>query len=111
MQCAPMAKPLLIIKRRLRHIPLSGSVTRLLTHTIVWKCHDCFWHIAPFGELELLERSRHLTDRARSLAFADIMGEVERMANDPLPVAHRAPRIAALERESCTAWRRCSSLP
>ena len=27
------------------------------------------------------------------------MGEVERMANDPLPVAHRAPRIAALERE------------
>ena len=27
------------------------------------------------------------------------MGEVERMANDPLPVVHRAPRIAALERE------------
>ena len=27
------------------------------------------------------------------------MGEVERMANDPLPVAQRAPRIAALERE------------
>jgi hypothetical protein len=28
-----------------------------------------------------------------------VMGEVERMANDPLPVAQRAPRIAALERE------------
>jgi hypothetical protein len=27
------------------------------------------------------------------------MGEVERMANDPLPVAQRAPRVAALERE------------
>ena len=28
-----------------------------------------------------------------------VMAEVERMANDPLPVAERAPRIAALERE------------
>ena len=28
-----------------------------------------------------------------------VMAEVERMANDPLPVAQRAPRIAALERE------------
>jgi hypothetical protein len=27
------------------------------------------------------------------------MGEVERMANDPLPVAQRAPRIAAVELE------------
>ena len=27
------------------------------------------------------------------------MTEVERMANDPLPVAQRPPRIAALERE------------
>jgi hypothetical protein len=27
------------------------------------------------------------------------MGEVERMANDPLPVAERPPRVAALERE------------
>ena len=27
-----------------------------------------------------------------------VMGEVERMANDPLPVAQRPPRIAALER-------------
>jgi hypothetical protein len=25
-----------------------------------------------------------------------VMGEVERMANDPLPVAQRAPRVAAL---------------
>ena len=41
-----MAKPLLIIKRRLRHIPLSSSVTRLPTYTIVWKCHDCFWQDA-----------------------------------------------------------------
>jgi hypothetical protein len=30
--------------------------------------------------------------------LALVMGEVERMANDPLPVAQRAPRIAALER-------------
>ena len=28
-----------------------------------------------------------------------VMAEVERMANDPLPVAQRPPRIAALERE------------
>src|SRR5262249_47645436 len=31
--------------------------------------------------------------------LALVMGEVERMANDPLPMAQRAPRIAALERE------------
>jgi hypothetical protein len=34
-------------------------------------------------------------DRMLSL----VMTEVERMANDPLPVAKRPPRIAALERE------------
>ena len=34
-------------------------------------------------------------DRMLSL----VMGEVEQMANDPLPVAQRAPRVAALERE------------
>jgi hypothetical protein len=34
-------------------------------------------------------------DRMLSL----VMTEVERMANDPLPVAQRPPRIAALERE------------
>jgi hypothetical protein len=34
-------------------------------------------------------------DRMLSL----VMAEVERMANDPLPVGQRAPRIAALERE------------
>ena len=28
-----------------------------------------------------------------------VMTEVERMANDPLPVAQRPPRITALERE------------
>jgi len=28
-----------------------------------------------------------------------VMGEVERMANDPLPVIELAPRVAALERE------------
>jgi hypothetical protein len=28
-----------------------------------------------------------------------VMTEVERMANDPLPVAQRSPRIAALERQ------------
>jgi hypothetical protein len=31
--------------------------------------------------------------------LALVMGEVERMANAPLPVAQRAPRVAALERE------------
>jgi len=31
--------------------------------------------------------------------LALVMGEVERMANDPLPVAERPRRIAALERE------------
>jgi hypothetical protein len=30
--------------------------------------------------------------------LALVMGEVERMANDPLPMAQRAPRVAALER-------------
>jgi hypothetical protein len=34
-------------------------------------------------------------DRMLSL----VMNEVERMANDPLPVAKRPPRIAALERD------------
>jgi hypothetical protein len=31
--------------------------------------------------------------------LALVMGEVQRMANDPLPVVQRAPRIAALDRE------------
>jgi hypothetical protein len=31
--------------------------------------------------------------------LALVIAEVERMANDPLPVAQRAPRVAALERE------------
>jgi hypothetical protein len=31
--------------------------------------------------------------------LALVKGEVERMANDPLPVAQRAPRIAVLESE------------
>jgi hypothetical protein len=31
--------------------------------------------------------------------LALVMGEVERMANDPLPVAQRAPRVAAIECE------------
>jgi len=31
--------------------------------------------------------------------LALVTGEVERMANDPLPVAERPPRIAALKRE------------
>jgi hypothetical protein len=31
--------------------------------------------------------------------LALVTGEVERMANAPLPVAQRAPRVAALERE------------
>jgi hypothetical protein len=50
--------------------------------------------------------SEHTCDPLALLAalFPDrmlalVMGEVERMANDPLPVAQRPPRIAALERE------------
>jgi hypothetical protein len=50
--------------------------------------------------------SEHTCDPLSLLAalFPDgilalVMGEVERMVNDPLPVAQRAPRIAALERE------------
>ena len=35
----------------------------------------------------------------RSQRFALVMIEVERMANDPLPLAQRPPRVAALERE------------
>jgi hypothetical protein len=31
--------------------------------------------------------------------LALVMGEVARAANDPLPLAQRAPRIAALQRE------------
>jgi hypothetical protein len=56
---------------------------------------------APSGYI-----SEHTCDPLALLAalFPDrllslVMGEVERMANDPLPVAQRAPRIAALERE------------
>ena len=50
--------------------------------------------------------SEHTCDPLALLAalFSDrmlalVMGEIERMANDPLPVAQRAPRVAALERE------------
>ena len=50
--------------------------------------------------------SEHTCDPLALLAalFPDqmlalVMGEVERMANDPLPVAERPRRIAALERE------------
>jgi hypothetical protein len=50
--------------------------------------------------------SEHTCDPLALLAalFPDrmlalVMGEVERMANDPLPVAQRAPRVAALEGE------------
>ena len=50
--------------------------------------------------------SEHTCDPLALLAalFPDrmldlVMGEVERMANNPLPVAQRAPRIAVLERQ------------
>jgi len=50
--------------------------------------------------------SEHTCDPLALLAalFPDrmlalVMGEVERMANDPMPVTQRAPRIAVLERE------------
>ena len=56
---------------------------------------------APSGYI-----SEHTCDPLALLAalFPDrmlslVMTEVERIANDPLPVAQRAPRIAALERE------------
>ena len=43
---------------------------------------------------------RTLPDAGRAVPRPDaLMTEVERMANDPLPVAQRPPRIAALERE------------
>jgi len=56
---------------------------------------------APSGYI-----SEHTADPLALLAallpdrmLALVMGEVQRMANDPLPVAERPPRIAALERE------------
>jgi hypothetical protein len=48
--------------------------------------HSC----DPLGMLAALFPDRML---------ALVMAEVERMANDPLPVAQRPPRVAALERE------------
>ena len=63
-----------------------GALCRLLAHRAIWG-------IVASGAKPTFD------ERARSLAFADLMGEVERMANDPLPLAQRAPRVAALERE------------
>jgi hypothetical protein len=61
---------------------------------------------AYYQMVQRLQDSEHTCDPLALLAalFPDrmlglVMGEVERMANDPLPVAQRAPRIAALERE------------
>src|SRR5262249_46940632 len=70
---------------------------------------------APSGYI-----SEHTADPLALLAalFPDrmlalVMGEVQRMANDPLPVAGRPPRIAVLSASwrSCTAWRKRWSLP
>ena len=56
--------------------------------------------------------SEHTCDPLALLAalFSDrmlalVMGEIERMANDPLPVAQRAPRVAALEGEVAESYR------
>ena len=60
----------------------------------------------PGAQTPSLYIAEHTVDPLALLAalFPDrmlslVMTEVERMANDPLPVAQRAPRIAALERE------------
>src|SRR5262249_42586186 len=47
------------------------------------------------GEVPLALLAALFPDRMLAL----VMGEVERMANDPLPVAQRPPRIAVLKRE------------
>jgi hypothetical protein len=47
------------------------------------------------GNIEHSQRDAYDAAAVRAL----VMGEVERMANDPLPLSQRAPRIAALERE------------
>jgi len=65
-----------------------------------------FEHLVPGAQAPSGYISEHSCDPLALLAallpdrmLSLVMAEVERMANDPLPVAERAPRIAALERE------------
>ena len=64
-----------------------------------------FEHLVPGAQAPSGYISEHSCDPLALLAallpdrmLSLVMAEVERMANDPLPVAERAPRIAALER-------------
>jgi hypothetical protein len=66
--------------------------------SIVWpgaQSSSGSWYISEHTCDPLALLAALFPDRMLSL----VMGEVERMANDPLPVAQRAPRVAALERE------------
>ena len=70
----------------LEHRTSAAAQVRLPTNSIRFSEHTC----DPLALLAALFPDRML---------ALVMAEVERMANDPLPVAQRAPCVAALERE------------
>src|SRR5262249_5353842 len=64
--------------------------------SIVWPgAQTASWYISEHTCDPLALLAALFPDRMLAL----VMGEVERLANDPLPVAQRAPRVAALERE------------
>src|SRR5262249_55960127 len=64
--------------------------------SIVWPgAQSASWYISEHTCDALALSAALFPDRMLAL----VMGEVERMANAPLPVAQRAPRVAALERE------------
>jgi hypothetical protein len=55
--------------------------------------------VAGFDDQAIAEAQGDKCQRGRSLPNAAAMREVERMANDPTPMAERPVRVAALERE------------
>jgi hypothetical protein len=66
--------------------------------SIVWpgaQSSSGSWYISEHSCDPLALLAALFPDRMLDL----VMGEVERMANNPLPVAQRAPRIAVLERQ------------
>jgi len=66
--------------------------------SIVWpgaQSSSASWYISEHTCDPLALLAALFPDRMLAL----VMGEVERMANDPLPLAQRAPRIAVLKRE------------
>jgi hypothetical protein len=82
---------------------MSSTVSAHSMHTSARERLSIVW---PGAQSSSGYISEHTCDPLALLAalFPDrmlalVMGEVERVANDPLPVAQRAPRIAALERE------------